>query len=703
MNTHPSFKTRDERNAYQRAYRSAGLNVSPKKMFPFVGVDGEGGNVESGYHAYFLLSAGRQSIVPTGNNIRLTTAECLDFLTSLPSNAVYVVYFGDYDVTKVLEDMDHKKLTELIDRSTRRRRQGGGVWPVKWGPYELDYLPKKEFKVRKSIKEFIDPITKKRRVVYGPWFVLNDVGSFFQCRFVEALEKWDIGTPEEREAIGIGKEARGDFRYSDIESIADYNALEIRLLSEMMEKFRAACIKTGYVPARWQGPGLLAEAMMAKHGVPKTKDIALFQDPKYDGLVTFASNAFYGGRPEISVVGPVDRPVNQRDINGAYPHAMQYVPCLKHGEWRLHETPDLPEAGSYIGIQYGSYYAQRSNDGKRVPVWYGLPHRTKEGTIIYAGNGRGWYWSFEINAAIHQTFVTESAWVYTRKCNCRPFSFLQDVHVQRKQLGKDDAGIVLKLGSNSCFGKQVQSIGSPKYGNPIYGSFITAATRTVIQQFIHSSDWCTDPDKWCGKDILMIATDSLCTWNERPDIKNSEELGGWSVEKHPRGMLIVQPGLYFGSSSKPAKTRGVPRSVIESYEPRFREAFNKMVEDRKLSSGDVSVPQRMFVGIRYALHRRNLKLLGQWIEFKDPETGRTGKLIRFDWSSKRAPYPVLDPIPGIRSYIETFPQEGDPNVETLPYSKDIGALKLRSSLRAMFEDDQPDWAQLIEPGELAHE
>lgn len=674
---------------YMRQRRQSRLGSSENT--PFVGIDGEGGDLPSGYHAYFLLRAGDALLRPSGDNVRLTTSECLRFITDQPIDKVLVGYYFDYDVTKILEDVPFYKLERLMDRSKRMRRDGKGVFPVDWGGYEFDYLPRKEFKVRRVFSE-----SEK-----GPWVYVNDVGSFFQSRFVEALDKWKIGTADEREKIGIGKEQRSTFTVNDIETILPYNALEIKTLQELMEKFRDACIKTGYLPAKWQGPGQLAEAAFRKHKLPLSKNVPLLNDPEYDDLLTFSRQAFYGGRPELSAIGPVDRPLYQWDINSAYPSAMLSVPCLIHGRWEKKEykRPRLAEnLTNDYAIYYGSFTAHPFTRSNKRPVFFGLPIRTKDGSIHYPASGRGWYWAFEIRASIHQTFRVETSWEYTRECDCTPLDFVRDLYAERISLGKNDAGIVLKLLLNSLYGKTVQSIGSPKYANPIWGSYITAHCRAQIQSFIHSSPWCTDKARRCGQDIVMIATDSLCTFNVRDDIVPSENLGGWSVEEHPRGMFLVQPGLYFGSSSKGRpKTRGVPRSVMETMENDFRVAFQKMVSSRKLADGDVTVPQTMFCGIRYALHRHNVKLLGQWIEFEDPDTGRTGKTIKFDWTSKRREYPVVSPIPGIKGYIETFPKDGDPNTETVPYSKDIGGVALRAFLRTMFLDPQPDWVPMIEP------
>jgi hypothetical protein len=701
----------DYQREYMRQYRARGADKSTRRSArltrEFIGVDGEGGNFDdSGYHAYFLLTVGEESIVPSPGNARLTTWECLDFLSRLDPHKEYVSYFFDYDVTKILEDLSWERLTRLMDRSKRAKMEGRGLFPVAYREFEIDYLPRKEFKVRRKV-DTIALAEDTTEDIWGPWVVISDVGSFFQCKFLDALKLWNVGTQEQWEAIERGKDGRASFSFKNVDDISEYNSLEIELLQQLMGRFRDACEDAGYIPARWQGPGLLAEAMFKAHGVPRSKDVGLLGDDRYRGLIEFASNAFYGGRPEITAVGPCNRPIFQWDINSAYPYAMKFVPCLKHGEWEhvqyesgvsvVTGSANLPDAslGEVYALHFGTFtdklhgdHPEDSPHTKR-PILYGLPVRTHEGTITYPAAGQGWYWSFEIEASIHQSFKVEESWIYRRTCNCKPLSFVDAVYQARRAMGKDGPGIVLKLGLNSLYGKTVQSIGTPKYANPIWGSFITAYCRSMIQKFIHASPMCRD-DIQCGKDVLMIATDSVCTWTDRTDIIESKDLGGWSKETHHSGMFIVQPGLYFGSSGKRAKTRGVPLAVIESKEGDFRAAFSRMVETRRLVDGDVRVPQTMFVGIRYALHRHNLKLLGQWVSFVDPETGAEGKVIRFDWSSKRARHPALAPLPGVHDNIETFPLEGDASICTHPYSKDIGGLRLRDALRLAFAD-QPDW------------
>ena len=111
----------------------------------------------------------------------------------------------------------------------------------------------------------------------------------------------------------------------------------------------------------------------------------------------------------------------------------------------------------------------------------------------------------------------------------------------------------------------------------------------------------------------------------------------------------------------------------------------------------------LFIGIRQALHRNSLKLLGQFVPYKDPITGDPGRRTSFDWTTKRRPEPlpdIMDFGKGQSSpHILTIPYIGTENedpegrpIQTLPYSKDIGGLQKRELMRLLFAD-QPDWMQ----------
>jgi hypothetical protein len=674
---------------------------------PFAGVDGEGGTTVTGAHDYFLLRAGEQSIESRIG--RLSTRDCLSFLADLPPTHEYVSFFFDYDVTKILGDLSWDRIYKLLHREARMPKLKDGRKAVTPFPvdvlddeFQVDYLPRKEFRVRRN---GTSPIDKR-----GRWVTISDVGSFFQKAFAEVLEIWQIGTEEEREAISRGKKYRNRFDISQIRDIDKYNHLECRKLSELMERFRETCKRAGYVPRKWQGPGLIAEEMMRARGIPRSAKVDMLTDPRNKRLLEFAANAFYGGRPEISRIGMIPGPVFQYDINSAYPWALLHVPCLIHGRFVHHPagSPVTP-----MSIHYGHFRPKK--EGRR-PVLYGLPVRRDNGTIYYPAEASGWYWGFEIQASRHQDFRSDESFEYVAQCGseCDPWGWIRDIYAMRVRLGKDTLGLILKLALNSLYGKIAQSIGSPKYANPIWASFITAYCRAMVQELIHRGSG--HRNGRCGSDIVMVATDAVFATDRLPGIQESKELGGYSVTELPEGMFIIQPGMYYSrEKAVRPKTRGVPRNRMEELRQDFVKAYVAMynasldagsgravaliTEDPEYAPepvpvASVTVPLKTFVGLRLALHRHKLGMAGTWIGCEcirstdhKPECKPYEKQISFDPQSKRR---MGSPENG---FITTHPLRGGSATVTVPYSKEIGRWREVARLETVY--DQPDWASVL--------
>src|SRR6266487_3962473 len=130
---------------------------------PFAGVDGEGGNVW-GRHEYMLLRAGRRVIT---NPAGLGWRECLGFLADLPRDAIYVSFFFDYDVTKMLQGLPEQRLRRLLDRDSRPvGPDKSTLLAVDVPGFQIDYLPGKEFRVRRA----------HEGGGYGKWLIVSDVG-----------------------------------------------------------------------------------------------------------------------------------------------------------------------------------------------------------------------------------------------------------------------------------------------------------------------------------------------------------------------------------------------------------------------------------------------------------------------------------------------------------------------------------------------
>lgn len=673
-------RDRSQKTAQQRASYWAGKTTGTTQQSmltrPFVGCDGEGFTNAVGYHCYNMLRIGDELLKPKAGHSRLQTVDMLEFIVNQPPDNIYVGYFFEYDVTKILEDIGFGKMSRLVHREERKRKDGKGWWPLDFADYQLDYFPKKEFKVRKWTGEHKIMEDGYEAKVYTPWVTIHDVGTFFQCSFVKALEQWGITTPEERQRIAETKILRGSFTEDEFDTIADYNQRECIYLAQLMEKFRDVCADIGVIPRKWQGPGQLVEALMRKHAVPQSKDVKMLTDPAFAEVRQMAQYSYYGGRFETSRVGDVTSPIYQYDINSAYPHAMLSVPCLEHGHWtkEVYEQLETTVYSHPLALAFGSF------EDKAPSHFYGLPMRRSDGSIYFPAKGSGWYWSFEIQASVHQNFVPDTVWYYETYCDCKPLGFLEDMYQERLKVGKTDKGNALKLMMNSTYGKMAQSIGMPKYSNPFWASYITAHCRTKLQRFLHSQPACKKG--MCGHDVVMFATDSVASLVERKNIKPSKVLGGWDLEVHPDGMFIVQGGMYFGSSGKGAKTRGVSGRVMGTteYRRRFESAFRVLLKNGRFAESKVQVPVQIFCGMRLALAHRNTKRSGQWYD--------DYKSIGFNWHSKRDPVPQIG-LSG--TYVRTRPITGSTNDVTVGYSRDIGGLAQYDE-RDMVEEGQPDWA-----------
>lgn len=624
------------------------------KILPFAGVDGEGGNVPDTAalfgtaHEYFLLRAGGYTL-RTGSP--LTAFECLAFLADLPRDAVYVSYYFDYDVTMCIRGLPPERVRRIL---------ASGMTPTRMGEYELRYLPHKEFAVRRLPRDGSEP---------GPYTVINDVGPFFQCSFVAALEAWNIGTPEQRAAIAKGKLARGDFGELSQET-DEYNALEIELLAELMERYREACEAAGYLPGKWQGPGWLATSMLRAHDCPKTRDLTAFSNVKLKAL---ANDAYYGGRFEPPYVGPVPGPVYEYDINSAYPDAMRKLPCLACGTWVLRRK--RPAAGT---LWFGQMRFSHSPDSRLCH----LPVRTKQGGLLWPYQGRGVYWSPEVEAAeragTHVEVTEAYEYVPGKLCTHKPYDWIQGVYDYRKSLGKDAKGMVIKLAMNSIYGKKAQSIGMPAYANPIEAGLITAWTRAKI-----IDAYAAHPEA-----VVMIATDAV--YSTVPlALPCSDRLGEWGEKIHDEGLFVIQSGVYFAGAGARNKTRGVAERVFSPKRAQFERAFTWLTYG---FDETVTVQTRLFLNAKLAYAWNKPELAGQWFECEQDadHAGRrkpqvcTCRRVSFDWTAKRNPE-----LYRRGAYFITRPKTGF--FESVPYDKIIGGVRIEvRELRDLMEG-QPDW------------
>lgn len=634
------------------------------RLKPFAGVDGEGGNDDDGNHHYYLLRAGSE-VLENDDRSPLTAEQILGFLCGLSKDYLYVSYYYDYDVTMTLRGINWARIVRLLDMDCRQiPGKPCSRFPIEWNGFQFDYLPHKEFRVRKRIGSTIDRRegSVRRRWKYSAWTIISDTGSFFQRRFCTGDPKkpgaLDLWFPEPEYApilaqIAKGKNERESFTFVTEEE-RNYNEAECIMLALLMERFREMCERNGLRPRVYQGPGHLVSAAM-RGKIPKNSELEEFWGTD---AARMANAGYYGGRFENAQFGDIPGIVYQADLNSAYANTYKNLPCLLHGKWV--KASRMPSEGIFVGEVHFKH-----RPGLNFNT---LPVRMKEGILTFPVEGNGVYWSPELLVAQeYGTIKWNTGYRYVKTCDCELFEFVYDIYRERKRLGKDRAGLVLKTTLASIYGKLAQSIGCAPYSNPVWASLIVSYTRAALIEGALLGGF--------GDDVIALATDGIFS-RERHSLPYGTELGEWTLSEHP-SMFSIQSGIYFLDGLSP-KTRGTKSSIIGAAEPEFREVWQHYVETGELRSVEVEVNQ--FIGLSLANARGKPELAGQWV--------RSPKRIAFDMLSKRSI--GMGDMRG--SVMHTEPLRGGPHLYSVPYERQIGGFiaQLRDEM-----SDQPEWGPQI--------
>ncbi len=587
----------------------------------FIGVDGEGMNVmewttdwdEDGdeitvrkrVHRYVMLSVGDQTLHKSGEE--LTYDEIFTFLWEqylAHPEAAFVGFFLGYDFTHWLKSLPATAAKALFTKEgiARRKPPPGSdrfvAWPVRDGRWEngklhgarweFDILGNKRFKLR----PYVAPEHVEKRIVTHrdgsqseenvprPWMYICDAGPFFQTSFLKAIDPKDwngnpICTDEEFALIKKGKEQRNVATVD--EEMIRYNTLENEVLARVMtrlnEGFVADNIRLG--KAKWYGPGAAAQEWMKLIGAPTGEEV---REVVPDWAREAGRKCFYGGWFEIFNHGPVPGTSYNYDINSAYPAEIERLPCLLHGTWSRGKGKPrkaLPQG----------YYQMTLADLSGDDHWVGAaPHRNPDGSILRPNKTRGWHWQFEIDAAVRAGVINKVVvreWIRYAPCPCDPpFAAIRDLYDGRIRVGKNTPeGKTKKLLYNSSYGKMAQSIGQPRYSNPIYASLITAGCRTRILDAI-----ATHPTK--TKSLLMVATDGIVFKEPHPTLDvHDTRLGAWDEGTY-ENLSLFMPGLYWCDKARESiaagkdpklKSRGVRAKDLSTVIGRADQAWTRKV------------------------------------------------------------------------------------------------------------------------------
>lgn len=634
----------------------------------FYGIDGEGQtdrfNGISGRHRYVMLCAanekGKEFVVedPQG----LTTYQCFEFILSLPAhNARFFTYSFGYDLTKILEDLDDVSIYKLVRPELRRRERGDRTllvpvyWPPKKPKYCLNWMNGR-FTIRKlqGTAQVVDPLTGGPRTTYqwGPSRVIHDVWRFFQAKFTTALEDWKVPdhvSKEERKVIldrmREMKDKRSQFDKLTFDEIRTYCFEECRYMARLARKLTDAHIEAKIPLKNYFGAGSSAEAMLLVMNVKEHVRRGRAENPIPHDIEYAMRCAFFGGRFENSRIGAIQGPVYGEDISSAYPFQTISLPCLIHGKWRHTEKrADIEKARTAL-VRY-------TLEAPRVyRPWGPFPFRIKKtGSIAFPEvSGGGWVWRDEYLAGerLFPNVRFLEAYIYESDCDCQPFKDIPKYYTYRVRIGKEGPGIVVKLGTNSCYGKTAQTVGGEpgSFHSWMWAGLITSGCRAqvLVAMAAHRN----------LDNLLMVATDGIATlekivlphprdtgteWLECPepdpkDLKESPELyryngvpytmmvdhretisrspkgwtvnkplGGWEEKVLPRGLFLARPGIYFPldpteSDMKRIRARGLGRAAVWSH-------WKQIVEGFERGDDEVVIPDlSLFRGMKTCITR----------------------------------------------------------------------------------------------------
>lgn len=650
-----------------RTYHKKYIKENKPEKVPkiIVGIDGEGKTICKGTrferHIYTLIAVSnetgdKQWFLEDING--LDTIRIFEFLLSLPQNLQFFAYAFEYDLTKILEDLDNESLYKLYHPEERKNRHGNSK-VVKWGEYGLNKLSSKT-------------VLKKG----GRKVVINDIIKFYQARFTAALVEWKAAPKDIVDQIERMKNLRNVFVSEKDEDIRRYCLQECQYMACLARKLIEAHVSAGIPLTKFYGAGSSAESMMSVMGIKDIiKDVRRksISNPELQLAIT---SAFFGGRFENSVIGTIPDNVHSWDISSAYPYQIYHLPCLIHGKWRYtNNINDIIDATTAV-VRY------RLHEPSKKKLWAPFPFRLADGSIVFPeSSAGGWVWRDEFLAGkdLFPNVEFVEAYVYSSKCNCHPFKRIAEYYAERCRIGKEGPGIVIKLGCNSCYGKLAQSLGGMgKFTNWIWAGMITSGCRGQLLRMMAKFNDINS--------VLMMATDSISSLeytesivpNDTGTTHTGKPLGGWEYKLYEGGMFYARPGVYFPVSDdieadkhKTVRARGIGREALLRYRKDIIKAFDDGHPEIQMDTND------RFWGIKSSIGKASGEYTRNW---------RYGK-----WS-KRPMIASFNPMPkregivnGNQLQLRKFP-----DLMSVPYSKALlSAEAMEMMENRTIEEEQP--------------
>lgn len=485
----------------------------------------------------------------------------LDWLIATCAGKLCFGFYFDYDVNQLIAMLPglHQGQLAASGRVTYRG-------------YRIRHTPGKKFQIGDS-----------ERMI-----TIWDCASWAQCSFVKVCIEWKLGTENERALVTAMKAKRGDFDESTEKELVEYTTLECALLAEWTRRLLLLHEECGIVLRAYSGPGSTASALVRAQNwkppevPPKVQEIA--------------ESAFFGGRSEISCIGPVEGTVYGYDINSAYPAAIAALPEIRDKRW-FRVKGYHPDKWGFYRVRWKQ---AKSDCWGLFPVRGAiLPGGKRSISLLYPTEGEGWFHSLEVSAALAvapECVEILEGWLVEN--TGAPFFW---VHEQAKvrmayKAAKDERAFPLKVGLNSVYGKLAQHSGTHPLQCMVYAAAVTAQTRGALLRVAYAR----------RHDVILLATDGILSRVPLDELPIGKDLGTWEREEY-NGAWMLQAGVYWAGDKK--RTRGIDARTLTLEDV---DALWK----RKGTGATLELPSRRVLSYRLCVAQNKTEQTGTWYDGK---------------------------------------------------------------------------------------
>jgi hypothetical protein len=482
--------------------------------------------------------------------------DCAEFLTRPKhQNTTGFFYNLRYDFQAILKWLPPSYWQELQDTGQ-----------TSYGKFDIDYIPKKMFKLRRHVHR-----QKKSTKKYVSRFY--DISQFYGKMGLDAAARKYLTLSGKSDLEGIDVTHLDEFTIYD-ETVITYCIRDAFLCGALARHFIDVCKSMEIAPTNFCSPASIA----SKYFIQKTSVPTINRLIKYPNLLRLPWAACSGAFINVYKRGFFDT-VYEYDINSAYPFVMRELPHLDDGQI-VERAGDPPPDASMgwikveIDIPHDTYCPPlpilRSSMCNYFP--WGLFT-----TVITLKEFHAYSAVFRVRPIKGVYFIPEAGFVPER-----PFKEVVDRLYAKKQEVKgidDNVYSFCKIALNGFYGKflerhkvkdpSAKNFGRYETGNfflPFYGSYILAGTRLKVWECLQAI-----PEN------ALISANTDAVFTTKPlNLDTGPDLGKWDLASKGEG-LFVGCGIYAirTPTKTKQKTRGFKTNTIREDEKSLFDYFKE--------------------------------------------------------------------------------------------------------------------------------